>query len=78
MEVFEYGAPSQVAKTMSELYPEEKQREEIQILDVAAGTGLVGQEVSASRIQMSRANVCICMMIVSRLTKNTMSKSNRC
>ena len=34
-----------MAKTMRELYPEQSQREKVQILDVAAGTGLAGVEV---------------------------------
>ena len=47
VEAFEYRAPQQVAKTVGELYPEQSQREKVRILDVAAGTGLVGVEVSS-------------------------------
>ncbi|XP_076460561.1 methyltransferase-like protein 27 [Babylonia areolata] len=42
---FQYAGPQQVAKTISSLYPEQSQRESVRILDVAAGTGLVGVEM---------------------------------
>ncbi|XP_076461640.1 methyltransferase-like protein 27 [Babylonia areolata] len=42
---FQYAGPQQVAKTISSLYPEQSQKESVRILDVAAGTGLVGVEM---------------------------------
>ncbi|XP_076461656.1 methyltransferase-like protein 27 [Babylonia areolata] len=42
---YDYTGPQKMAQTMSSLYPEQSQRESVRILDVAAGTGLVGVEM---------------------------------
>ncbi|XP_070212673.1 methyltransferase-like protein 27 [Littorina saxatilis] len=42
---FEYCGPAYAAKVMRDLYPDKIQRSRVRILDVAAGTGLVGAEM---------------------------------
>lgn len=42
---FGYQGPQKVASAMEELYPDVTRREQIRVLDIAAGTGLVGQEL---------------------------------
>lgn len=42
---FDYNGPRTTAATLADLYPPET-REAVKILDVAAGTGLVGEEVT--------------------------------
>nr|KAG5705217.1 hypothetical protein BaRGS_011243 [Batillaria attramentaria] len=42
---WDYSGPTYAARTMGELFPEQKQRDNFRFLDVAAGTGLVGTEM---------------------------------
>ncbi|KAL8561853.1 hypothetical protein ACOMHN_046978 [Nucella lapillus] len=42
---FGYRGAQKVAQTIADLYPQQSQRETVRILDVAAGTGLVGLEM---------------------------------
>ncbi|KAK7481250.1 hypothetical protein BaRGS_00027510 [Batillaria attramentaria] len=45
VKAFGYAGASQAAKTVGEMYPDPKQRETVRILDIAAGSGLVGVDL---------------------------------
>eukprot|EP00192_Tetraselmis_astigmatica_P019035 CAMPEP_0117669292 /NCGR_PEP_ID=MMETSP0804-20121206/12047_1 /TAXON_ID=1074897 /ORGANISM="Tetraselmis astigmatica, Strain CCMP880" /LENGTH=244 /DNA_ID=CAMNT_0005477325 /DNA_START=75 /DNA_END=809 /DNA_ORIENTATION=- len=47
MKLAEYDAPARVARLLQEVFPADKSRKKIKILDVAAGTGLCGEALSA-------------------------------
>ena len=50
MEILSYIGPRTCAETIAKLYPDADQRAKVRILDIAAGTGLVGQEVTLLEI----------------------------
>lgn len=45
MEAIEYEGPRQAASALADLYPDVSRRAQVRILDVAAGTGLLGVEM---------------------------------